>query len=79
MIIKVGYLILKNSRTSTDGMPPNSIYIDTYGLLLNSCYTWQYLTLDSLEESTTTCRDIRYLVSQTELVDTSYRVATTDE
>ena len=48
-------------------------------LLLDSCYTWQYLTLDSLEESTTTCRDVRYLISQTELVDTSYRVTTTDE
>ncbi len=45
----------------------------------HSCYTWQYLTLHSLEESTTTCRDVRYLVSQTELVDTSYRVTTTDE
>ena len=48
-------------------------------LSLNSSYAWENLTLDSLKESTTTCRDIRYLISQTELVDKSYRVATTDE
>ena len=48
-------------------------------LLLDSSYAWQYLALDSLEQSATTCRDVRNLVSQTELVDTSYRVTTTDE
>ena len=48
-------------------------------LLLNSSYAWQYLALDSLEQSATTCRDVRNLISQTELVDTSYRVTTTDE
>ena len=48
-------------------------------LLLNSSNTWQYLALDSLEQSATTCRDVRNLISQAELVDTSYRVTTTDE
>jgi hypothetical protein len=48
-------------------------------LTLYSGYTWENLTLDSLEQSTTTSRDVRYLVGQTELVDTSYRVATTNQ
>jgi hypothetical protein len=43
------------------------------------CYAGEYFTLDSLEKRTTTCRDVRYLVGHSELVDTSYRVTTTDE
>ena len=46
---------------------------------LYSCDAWEHLTFDSLEEGTTTCRDVRNLVCETELVDTSYRVTTTDE
>ena len=45
----------------------------------NGSNTWKTLTLDSLKKSTTTCRDVRYLVCETELVYTSYRVTTTDE
>ena len=44
---------------------------------LDGCYTRENLTLDSLEQSTTTSRDVANLIGQTELVDTSYRVATT--
>ena len=55
-------------------------FIHPKGLFsFNSCYAWENLTLDGLEQSTTTSRDVRYLVGQTELVDTSYRVATTDQ
>ena len=46
---------------------------------LDGCYTRENLTLDSLEQSTTTSRDVANLIGQTELVDTSYRVATTDQ
>ena len=54
---------------------------DNMGLsqLLNSSNAWENLTLDGLEQSTTTSRDVRYLVGQTELVDASYRVATTNQ
>ena len=45
----------------------------------NGSNTWKNLTLDSLKKSTTTCRDVRYLISETELVYASYRVATTNE
>ena len=48
-------------------------------LSLDSSYTREHLTFDGLEEGTTTGRDVRNLVGQTELVDTSYRVTTTDE
>ena len=44
-----------------------------------SCNARKHLTFDGLEEGTTTGRDVRNLVGQTELVDTSYRVTTTDE
>ena len=45
----------------------------------DSSYARENLTLDGLEQSTTTSRDVRYLVGQTELVDTSYRVTTTNQ
>ena len=48
-------------------------------LALDSSYTRKHLTLDGLEQSATTSRDVRNLISQTELVDTSYRVATTNQ
>ena len=48
-------------------------------LALDSSYTRKHLTLDGLEQSTTTSRDVRYLVSKTELVYTSYRVTTTNK
>ena len=48
-------------------------------LALDSSYTWEDFALDSLEQSTTTRRDVGYLVGKTELVDTSYRVTTTNE
>ena len=51
----------------------------TIKLLADSCYTRKLLTLHILKECTTTGRYIRYLISETELVDTSYRVTTTDE
>jgi hypothetical protein len=71
----------------------NHIYINVYSLqpyyilstlklnslCLDSSYAREYLSLDSLEKSATTSRDVRNLVSQAELVDASYRVATTDE
>ena len=41
--------------------------------------TWEHLALDSLEESATTSGDVGNLVGETELVDASYRVTTTDE
>jgi hypothetical protein len=46
---------------------------------LDSCYTGEHLTLDGLQQSTTTGRDVADLVGQTELVDTSYRVTTTNQ
>ena len=57
------------------------LLINVYWELLafDSCYTGENLTLDSLEQGTTTSRDVAHLVGQTELVDTSYRVATTDQ
>ena len=67
------FFLVKNQALFANG------FLFDMRLLLDSCYTWQYLTLDSLEECTTTCRDVRYLIRQTELVDTSYRVTTTDE
>ena len=51
----------------------------TFLLSFDSSYARQNFTLDGLEQSTTTSRDVRYLISQTELVDTSYRVATTNQ
>ena len=48
-------------------------------LALDSSYTGEHLALDSLEQSTTTSRDVRYLVGQTELGAASYRVTTTDQ
>ena len=48
-------------------------------LTLDSSNTWENLTLDGLEKSTTTSRDVRYLISQTELIYTCYRVATTNQ
>ena len=53
----------------------NAFHLFTF----DSCYTWEDLTLDGLKQSTTTSRDVRYLVSQTELVDTSHRVTTTNQ
>ena len=41
--------------------------------------TGKHLALDSLKQCTTTSRDVRHLVRQTELVYTSYRVTTTNE
>ena len=48
-------------------------------LALDSSYTRKHLTLDGLKQSATTSRDVRYLVGQTELVNTSYRVTTTNQ
>src|SRR5574344_784222 len=48
-------------------------------LFLNSSNTREFFSFDSFEQSTTTGRDVRNLVGHTELVDTSYRVATTDK
>jgi hypothetical protein len=53
--------------------------VDFILFTLDSSYTGQNFTLDSFEQSATTSRDIRNLVSQTELVDTSNRVATTNQ
>ena len=50
-----------------------------YKLSLDSSNSWEHFALDSLEQCTTTSRDVRNLIGQTELVDASYRVATTDE
>lgn len=41
-------------------------------LSLNSSYAWKHLAFDSLEKGTTTCRDVRHLVSHAELVDASH-------
>jgi hypothetical protein len=48
-------------------------------LALDSSNTWENLTLDGLEQSTATSRDVRNLIGQTELVDTSYRVAAANQ
>jgi hypothetical protein len=57
-----------------------AIMINMFDLLaLDSSYAWENLTLDGLQQSTTTSRDVRYLIGQTELVDTSHRVATTNQ
>ena len=61
------------------------VYINNYVHLLSlllalyGSYTRQHLTLNSLKQCATAGRDVRHLVCQTELVNTSYRVATTDE
>ena len=48
-------------------------------LALDCSNAGEHLALDSLEHSTTTSRNIAYLVGKTELVDSSNRVATTYE
>lgn len=48
-------------------------------LFFDCSYTWKLLALDSLEQGTTTGRDIRYLVSKTELVYASYRVTAANQ
>lgn len=48
-------------------------------LLLNGCYTGEYLAFDGLEKSAATGRNVAYLVSETELVDASHRVTATYE
>ena len=48
-------------------------------LTLDSSYARKHFTLDGLEQGATAGRDIAHLVGETELVDTSHRVATADQ
>ena len=45
----------------------------------DSCYTREHFAFDSFEKRTTTGRNIRYFVSKTEFVYTSYGVTTANE
>ena len=77
-----GRVVAKKNRKNVPGNLPGTfaiVCIYERLLTLDSCYAWENLTLDGLEQSTTTSRDVRYLVGQSELVDTSYRVATTNQ
>ena len=71
----------KNRKNVPSNLPGTFTIVCIYERLLtfDSSYAWENLTLDGLEQSTTTSRDVRYLISQTELVNTSYRVATTNQ
>jgi hypothetical protein len=50
-----------------------------FGLTFDGSYTGENLTLDGLEQGTTTSRDVRYLVGQTKLGAACNRVATTNQ
>ena len=78
---KRGWPVMPASRQKKRSRPKGRLLVCMAGKLLAaySCDTWEHLTLDSLEKCTTTGRDVRNLISETELVDTSYRVTTTDE
>jgi hypothetical protein len=73
----------EQNRVTMKPLPPllyDWIYAFSTGLFtLHCCDARKNLTLDSLEKGTTTSRNVRNLVSKTELVYTSYRVTTTDE
>ena len=51
----------------------------SFRLFSHSSYAGEHLTLDGFEKCAATGRNIRYLVGEAELVDTSYRVAATHE
>ena len=68
-------LYLQNGNTKGK----NALKIIWELLASNGCHAWKGLTLYSLKQSTAAGRDVAYLVSKSELVHTSYRVATTDK
>ena len=57
---------------------PPFVYLG-YLLSTDSSDTGKYFTFDGFEKSTTTGRNVTYLVSQTELVDAGNRVTAADE
>ena len=70
-------MVKDKQKGKLQGLPFYLGLIDV--LSFDSCYARESLALDSLKQSATTGRDVANLVSKTELVDASYRVATTDE
>ena len=48
-------------------------------LAFNSCYARKNLAFDGLKQGTTTSRDVRYLICQTELGAACYRITTANQ
>ena len=55
----------KNKKEDVPGRPLSECIL--YYLCADSCDTWELLALEVLEHSTTTCRNVAYLVSITHL------------
>ena len=75
----ISFLKQRNIKILTAQLQDSHLYLSMGLLALDSSNTWENLTLDGLEQSTATSRDVRNLIGQTELVDTSYRVATANQ